>query len=186
MIITIAGEPGAGKTTLSKRLSEHFGWPEHYVGAMRRDAAKKRGMTLEEYNKLGEKDPITDKEVDEWQKELGKKEDDFIIQGRTSWYFIPQSIKIYMKVDPQEGAKRIFKQLECKEREGEVICFESVEDVLKLNQQRVDSDNVRYRKYYGIEAYDEKNFDFVIDTTNKSVDETFKEVLQFIEPKLKK
>ncbi|NIS38651.1 hypothetical protein GWN91_05790, partial [Candidatus Saccharibacteria bacterium] len=48
-----------------------------------------------------------------------------------------------MKVDPQEGAKRIFKQLECKEREGEVICFKSVEDVLKLNQQRVDSDNVR-------------------------------------------
>ena len=184
MIITIAGEPGSGKTTIADMLSKHLNWPEHYVGAMRREAAKAKNMTLEEYNKLGEKDPATDKEVDEWQKELGKKEDNFIIQGRTSWYFIPHSIKLYIKVDPRVGAERIFNQLQSKERTDEVREYETVEDIMALNEKRVASDNKRYRQYYGIEAYDEKNFDFVVDTTSKPVDKVFSEILQYIEPKI--
>jgi len=185
MIITIAGEPGAGKTTLADFLSRQLGWPEYYVGNMRREAARAHGMTLEEYNKLGEEDPATDKEVDEWQRELGQKKNNFIIQGRTSWYFIPNSIKIYLKVNPEEGAKRIYEQLRRDERKGEVKDFDTVEDVRRLNQERVASDNRRYRKYYNIEAYNESNFDLVIDTTNKTKEQTFKQVLDYIETKLR-
>lgn len=56
----------------------------------------KRGMTLAEYNKLGETDPSTDIEVDEYQKKLGETEDNFIIEGRTSWHFIPHSLKFLL------------------------------------------------------------------------------------------
>lgn len=184
MIITIAGEPGSGKTTIAEMLAKHLGWPEYYVGAMRREAAKKKNMTLEEYNKLGEQNPTTDKEVDEWQKRLGQKEDNFIIQGRTSWYFIPNSIKIYISVDPRVGAKRIFSQLQLKERIGETRDYATVEDIVKSNKERIASDNKRYRQYYGIEAYDKKNFDLVVDSTDKSADEVFDEIVQYVEQKI--
>ena len=51
----------------------------YYIGGMRRALAKKRGMTLAEYNKLGEKDPSTDREVDDYQTELGKKKNNIIV-----------------------------------------------------------------------------------------------------------
>lgn len=183
MIITIAGEPGSGKTTIARMLAEKLGWPSYDVGNMRRQAAKARGLTLEEYNRLGEKDPSTDKEVDAWQKELGQKEDNFIIQGRMSWHFIPDSLKIYLKVNPREGAKRIFEQLQNNERQNEFKEFKTVGDVADLNAKRVVSDKKRYSKYYGVDAYDESNFDLIVDTTGKSIAETFETVWQSIKVK---
>ena len=111
MIISLGGTPGSGKTTIAKLLAQKLNWPHYYMGALRRQKAKKRGLTLAEYNKLGETDPITDTEVDEYQTQLGKTKDNFIIEGRTSWHFIPHSLKIYLIVDEQTGAERIFNNL---------------------------------------------------------------------------
>jgi CMP/dCMP kinase len=108
MIISFSGAEGAGKSTIAKMLAEKLNWPRYYMGGLRRQKAKERGLTLAQYNELGEKDPATDREVDEYQKELGEKEDNFIIEGRTSWYFIPHSIKIYLDVNDEEGAKRVY------------------------------------------------------------------------------
>jgi len=57
MIISISGTPGAGKGTLAKNLAAELGWPVFSMGDLRRQAAARRGMTLAEYNKLGETDP---------------------------------------------------------------------------------------------------------------------------------
>ena len=184
MIISLSGDPGAGKTTIAQMLAEKLGWPKYYVGEMRREAAKKRGMTLEEYNKLGEKDPTTDKEVDQWQKDLGKKEDNFIIEGRTSWHFIPQSLKIFLKVNPRVGAERMLGQLEKGERTKEASRFGNVEEIMEINKKRIASDSRRYRQYYGIDAFDMNNFDIVVDTTGQTKKETFDQIWQKISPKL--
>lgn len=114
MIISFSGVPGAGKSTIAKMLAQKLGWPRYYMGGLRRQKAKERGMTLEEYNKLGETDPSTDLEVDRYQEKLGKEKDDFIIEGRTSWYFIPHSLKIYLDVDLNKGSERIYWQLKDK------------------------------------------------------------------------
>ena len=101
MIISLSGAPGSGKSTVAQMLADKLSWPRYYMGGLRREAAKKRGLSLAEYNKLGETDIKTDKEVDEYQRELGEKEDNFVIEGRTSWYFIPHSLKIYLDVSPE-------------------------------------------------------------------------------------
>ena len=105
MIITISGLPGAGKTSVGKMLAEFWGWPFYSMGNLRRQAAAQRGLTLAEYNALGENDPQTDLAVDRYQEELGKTQDNFVIEGRTSWHVIPQSIKIFLTVEPQIGAQ---------------------------------------------------------------------------------
>ncbi len=183
MIISFSGAPGAGKTTVAKKLAKKLDFPRYYIGGLRRQKAKEKGMTLEEYNKLGEVDPSTDLEVDKYQEELGKKEDDFIIEGRTSWYFIPHSLKIYLDVDPDVGAIRIKNDLkENNDRnEGGV---KSLEEVKKGIKERMRSDRKRYEKYFGIDVYNRENYDIVIDTTRISPEEVFEKVYQKVKDEL--
>ncbi len=173
MIISISGAAGSGKSTIAKMLAEKFGWPRYYIGGLRRQKAKEKGMTLAEYNKMGETDPSTDFEVDEYQKELGEKEDNFIIEGRTSWYFIPNSFKIYFDVDEKEGARRIFQDMKNSQKRNEGKGLKSVEDVLRSARERKRSDIKRYKKYYNIDVYDKKNYDYVLDTTDLTPEEVF-------------
>lgn len=185
MIISISGSHGSGKSTIAKMLSEKMNWPRYYMGGLRREAALKKGLTLAEYNKLGENDPSTDLEVDNYQKELGQKLDNFIIEGRTSWYFIPHSLKIYIEVSQEIGAERIFESLKKENDRNEDKNLNNLEDVIKSVQERYKSDKIRYEKYFGIDVYDLKNYDFVINTDKLSINEVFERVYNFIENKLK-
>ena len=181
MIITIAGDPGSGKSTIGKRLAEKLNYEHYYIGQIRRNAAKKMGMTLAEYNKYGETHPETDIEVDEYQKKLGQEKDDFVIEGRTSWFLIPQSVKLYIAVEATEGAKRVFKELQADNSRNEDNGLKTIEDVLASHKKRELSDKLRYQKYYQKDCSDKNNFDFVVDTTNLTPDEVFKKVWKFIE-----
>lgn len=186
MIISFSGAQGSGKSTIAKRLAEKLKIPRYYMGALRREAAQKKGLTLAEYNKLGEEDPQTDFEVDEYQRQLGKKQDNFIIEGRTSWYFIPHSLKIYLDVAPEVGAKRIFTSLQKENNRNEDKGLETWEDVLESNKRRQESDRLRYQKYYNIDVNDPNHYDFYLDTTNLNVDQVYDKVERFVLSKNKK
>jgi len=176
MIISIGGNQGSGKSTLAKQLAEALGWPRYYMGGLRREAAIKRGLTLAEYNKLGEDDPQSDLEIDEYQKKLGETQDNFIIEGRTSWHFIPHSLKFYLDVTDEVGAKRIF----LANRSGEDKSMATLAEVLTSIKKRKISDKKRYHKFFNIDAYDSKNYDHVIDTTNLTPQEVFDQVYLII------
>ena len=186
MIISFAGNAGSGKSTVAEKIATALGWPRYYIGGLRRDRARELGLTLEEYNKLGENDPKTDLEVDEYQAKLAEKEDNFIIEGRTSWHFIPQSYKIFVDVSEKVGAERILQALKAKnnrnESPDEIL---TVEEMIIKNKQRKESDIVRYKKYYGIDAYNKQNFDFVVDTSGMTPEETFEVIYNHILAKIK-
>lgn len=184
MIISFGGAQGSGKSTVAESLAAKLGWPRYYVGGLRREAAKARGLTLAEYNKLGEEDPKTDLEVDEYQKKLGKTQDNFVIEGRTSWLFIPHSLKIYLDVDPDEGARRIFSHLQQKNDRNEDLDLKSLEDVKISNERRLASDKLRYQKYYGVDVNDKSHYDFYLDTTGFLPDEVLEKVLAFVQERL--
>lgn len=177
MIISFAGNAGAGKSTVALKLAEKLNWPRYYMGGLRRAKAKEMGLTLEEYNKLGENNPQTDLEVDEYQAELGRKEDNFIIEGRTSWHFIPQSFKIFLDVEEEIGAERILQDLKTSENRNETAQkIETLAEMMEKNRERKTSDTLRYRKYFNIDAYNPENFDLVIDTSHLTPEETFEKV----------
>ena len=184
MIISLSGAPGSGKSTIAQMLSDKLGWPRYYMGGLRRAAAGKRGLSLAEYNKLGEKDISTDREVDEYQRELGEKEDNFVIEGRTSWYFIPHSWKIYLDVSPEEGAKRIFGSLQHKNNRNEDNNLETLADVLASTSERITSDARRYRQYYNIDVYNKNNYDFYLDTSDLTPTQVFDAVLKAAQERL--
>jgi cytidylate kinase len=171
MQITIGGTPGSGKSVIAKYLAEKFNLKYYSIGNIRRELAKKRGLTILEYNQL---DEDTDTEVDNFQKELSKEED-IIVEGRLAFYFLPQSIKIFLDVSPEEAADRIFND----PRDSESSYLSKKELVIDI-VKRKENDKERYKKLYGIDPYDKKNFDFVLDTTNLSLEEVKDQVLKFI------
>lgn len=183
MIITITGLPGSGKSTLGKPLADALGMEYHYMGNIVRTCAKRRGMTLNEYLKLGETDASIDREVDAYQIELGKHSDNFVIEGRPSFYLIPHSVKVFLTVSLAEGARRIKGDLDDKEKaqiRNEGVSG-SEEAIIQRVKERIASDRRRFKKYYGIpDAYDPACFDIVVDTTDKTPEATLQVVLQKI------
>lgn len=186
MIVSINGPAGSGKSTIAKMLAKKLNWPRYYIGGLRREKARKRGLTLAEYNKLGETDPSTDLEVDKYQKKLGETKDNFIIEGRTSWHFIPHSVKIYLDVDKKVGAERVFSELQEKNQRNEDNNLDSVAKVLVSHQNRIKSDNLRYKKYFNINVYNLKNYDFVLDTSKINKDEVFDKVISYVKKQLQR
>ncbi len=176
MIITISGHSGSGKSTIGKRIAKKLRYNFYSMGDLRGKMAMDRGITIDELNEIGKKEAWTDNQVDEYQKELGKKEDNFIIDSRLGFHFIPHAISIFLKVDPKESAKRIFaNQREDEEKK------ETVEEVKEMLEQREKNDKQRYLKYYNVNYLDMKNYDIVIDTTKLSIEEVEEKLLSFID-----
>lgn len=180
MIITIGGTPGSGKSSVGIRISERLGLKRYYMGQVLRDKAREKGMTLQEYLESGEEDDSVDREVDEYQRDLGENSDDFVIEGRTSFIMIPHAIKVFLKTDLDTAARRIFNDMKEKAKERNEGMVESFEQMKAELERRMRTDRKRYHKYYGVDAFDEKNFDIVVDTTDISIDQAVETVLQRI------
>ena len=184
MIITLNGEEGSGKTTVTKRLADALSYKFFYTGQIFRDLAKKRDLTVGEYSILGETDVTVDKEIDDYVVDLSKKNDDFIIDSRMAWHFIPNSIKIYLKVDREVGAQRVYENLQEKNDRNEVRNNLTPEQLMNKMLERKNSDSKRYLMYYGTDIHDLKNYDFVLDTSNLNRDQVFDKIMIFIKSKM--
>jgi len=174
MIITIGGQAGSGKSSVGELLAKRLGYRYWSMGDIRREMARKRGMSLREFNKLGEREDFTDREVDEFQRELGKK-DNLVINGRTSYYFIPDSVKICLIANPDERARRVFRD---RDRQNET--FRDLEDAKERILERDRSDTMRYRKVYGIDVSDEKNYDYIVDTSKLTEKQVVEKIIELL------
>lgn len=175
MIITISGSLGSGKSTVAKLLAKKLGYKHYSMGDFQRELAKERGISLLELSKLEEKDKSLDKIVDQKQKDLGKKEDNFVIDSRLGFYFIPHSVKLFLEIDEKEAAKRIFNHLRPGEKENATL--EETEENIKIRKK---SEIKRYQEYYNLDLHDKSNYDLVIDTTNISAEQVSEEVLNYL------
>lgn len=180
MIISISGDPGSGKSTVAKILAQRLKLKHYSVGDLRGKMALERGMTIDELNKLGEKDAFTDKDADDYQKELGKKEDNFIIDGRLSFYFIPHSFKIFLRVDENVAAERIFRA----PKRPDETQYKNVGKLLDALRNRVESDKKRYKKYYGIDHTDLKQYDLVINTSHLAPEQIIEKIISEVNKKI--
>jgi len=182
MIITFNGNEGSGKSTIAKLVAKKLGYKRHYGGSFFRNVAKENNITLSELRILRLEDPKWDYEIDNYIKKLGDKEDGLVIEGRTAWHLIPHSLKIYLKVDEKEAAKRIYAELQNdKSRNIEDKKMNSIEDIIESIRKRKGEDVMIYKKHYGVDIHDPKNYDLVLDTTGLNIEEVFEKVMEFIQ-----
>ena len=84
------------------------------------------------------------------------------------------SIKVLLTVEPSTAAKRVMQQ----ERVAEDKPM-SEQHVLDMIKEREISEVARYKKYYNIHPYDESHYDFVLDTTDLTVEQAADRIVEF-------
>jgi len=177
MIISISGTPGAGKSTVAKLIAEKLGFKHYYMGGLIRKMAKEKGQTLEEFYA---NNTDVDKLIDDYLVNLGKKEDNFIVEGRTAFHFIPHSVKLYLDVDLKEGARRIFEESKEKNERNEKK-YNNEEEAEENIKKRLATEAEHYGKLYNLNVHDKSHYDFVLETTNLSIEEVKEKLLNFIQ-----
>lgn len=180
MIITISGKPGSGKGTVAKMLAKKLRYRYFSIGEMRRAMAKERGMSLEAFNRLGEKQGFTDREIDAWQQRQGKKLDNAIFEGRTSFHFIPHSVKLFFDVNLNEASRRIANDGGHWRRFEVTTAVPTKTAIRRALMKRIASDSKRYRKYYGLDIFDRKHYDLVLNTTKMTPKEAARAIFIFL------
>ena len=181
MIITVTGMPGSGKSTLAKNIAKELGLEHYSAGDLLRHIAKERGMSLLQLHHAMEEDKSVDEELDRRTEKFGKEMDNFVIDGRVAWHFIPNSIKVFVKIDLKAAATRVFADTVAgKEERSEESENISLEETMKNMEERMELNRTRYKRLYGIDYLDDNNYDIVVDTTESGIEETKEKVLNQI------
>ena len=163
-IISLSGELASGKGTVSKILMERLNYGIYRNGDYARKLAKDMKMDITTFNIYLKEHPEIDRQIEKSASEYAETHKNFIIDARLGWYAVPESFKVYLKVDINVAAKRAFEDNLRKDSEK----FDTIEEQKMDMQKRYRLENERYWKLYGIRKEDESNYDFVIDTTNFS------------------
>jgi CMP/dCMP kinase len=167
-IITLSGKPGSGKSSTADRVAELLGYSRYSAGDLVRNVIRKRGLTLDEYNKMALTNRHLDHDIDEQLRSL-RDENDIVIDSRLGFYWIPESFKVYLDLDMDVATARIFKDSVTNElREYNTSLEYSIEDVQKLVQARLDNEVRRFKSLYGVNPYSKSNFDLIINTSRHS------------------
>jgi cytidylate kinase len=178
MIITIAGTPGSGKSTIAELLAKRLNLKHYSIGDFMRAQARKRGVSIQQLAEQARTDRSIDDANDQQLVELAKKEDDFVIDARLGWHFIPQSVKILLMVSEDEAARRIFAARRPDEKENTTL-----EKTREGIRKRFASEHERYKKLYNLDYADSSHYDLVIDTTKLTPEKVVETIVDFLKKK---
>ena len=163
-IISLSGDLASGKGTISKILMEKLNYGVYRNGDYFRKLAKEHNMNLSEFGEYVKIHTEIDEQIEKSAKEYAKDHDNFIIDARLGWYAVPESFKVYVKVDIDEAARRAFYDEDRKDIEN----YETIEEHKKALIERTNLENERYLNLYNVKRDDMNNYDLVVDTTEKT------------------
>lgn len=168
MIITLTGKPCTGKSTTAEIFIKKYNFKRVYAGAIFKQVAKDMGMDISD---LAASDKIlsVDIEVDNKLKDIYNKDrdDDILIESRTAWSFMPKAFNVFIDVSDDVMAERLFKSERSELERGKNI-EEAKQKVLK----RYNSDVKRYKMLYNIDCDNLSSYDFIVDNSNLTPEET--------------
>lgn len=170
--ITIAGKNGSGKSTAARGVAMSLGFQHFSGGDFMREIAKEKGLTMEALGYEAKKDHgVIDKLIDLRQKEFMSSNNKFVIDSRLGWFWDPESFKVFLNLDEDTSAKRVFEDMK-KNPTRSVEQALSIEETKKLLADRLDSERARYQEYYGIkDHHDLSHYDLVIDTAANNIEQ---------------
>lgn len=178
MNITISGNLGSGKSTICKVL-EKKGFNIVTAGGLFRQIARERGIDVVELMSL--QDDSVDELLDTRNKELGQKLDHAVFDSRMAWYFVPDAMKVFVKIDIETAAARIFN-----DPTRDTEHNETIEDCRENIIRRQELERNRYQSLYGQDIYDLDNYDIIIDGTSGTPEELAEVILTEYEKRSKK
>lgn len=170
MNITITGNLGSGKSSVCKELQKS-GFAIISAGDIFREIASEKGMTVIELNEAARNDRSIDDLLDHRSMELGKKLDHTVFDSRLAWNFVPDSFKVFLLLDTQEAANRVFAG---NSRGAEE--YKDLEETKRGLQARADLEQARFFELYGINYYDAGNYDLIIESSYATPEQIAQEI----------
>ena len=166
-IITIAGSLGSGKSSTARAVASALGFRHFSSGDLFRKLAAERGESIEAMNISAEAQRDIDLKVDNLLREMYRTDERLVIDSRMAWHWMPLSFKVFLVLDPNTAAERIFNHLRDEGRMSEAAT--SIDEVRKSIDRRFASEQKRYAALYGVNATDPLNFDVVINTKHNDL-----------------
>ena len=175
MVITISGRPGSGKSVVASKVARALNLSHVSAGDFMREMAAERGVSILELSRVAESGDEIDREIDARTVRLAEEGGDFVMDARLGWHFIPDSVKVFLEVDPLVGAQRIFEAR--RQSEVENVTLEQTQLAV---HDRTESERKRYIDYYGVDYGDHDNYDLVIDTSKRPIDQVVEGILAHV------
>lgn len=164
--ISLTGDLGSGKSTVTKIISDQYGCENYSTGKICRAIAESKGIyDIKEMNLYMKTHPEVDKEIDDGLVALSNHEGNIIIDSRMAWHFTKGTFKVYLSCAIDVAAERIFNDNRATES------YASIEEMKQSNIQRKTAENGRYFELYGVRIFDMTNYDLIVDTTAASAKE---------------
>ena len=174
-IITITGLPGSGKSSTADGVARNLDYRRFSSGDFWRQIAQEKGLSVEELNKEAESDPSIDTLVDDAVRRAGEEED-LVIDSRLAFHWIPDSFKVFLKIDTKTAAEHAFAHMQESGRVSQSAT--SVEEAYEKALMRIESEAKRYQGLYGVSYLEESNYDLVVDSTRSDLEEVIRIVTE--------
>jgi len=169
VIVTVGGLPGAGKTTVARKVAEGLGLKHVNIGEIFRGLAEARAMTLEEFGVFAQRNPDVDRSIDLKTLELAKS-GNVLLEGRLTGPMLKRNgvpaFQVWLDAPLKVRAERISK------RDGL-----SIPSAVAATQAREKVEWDRYFEIYGIDLRDTGGYDLVIDTSDKTPEAITQEII---------
>ncbi len=173
--LAVSGELGSGKSSVSALVAEELGARRVSTGEAQRQIAAARRITTLELNRLSETDPSIDDEIDSVFRSLARTPGALVVDSRLAWHFLPNAFKVHLVVDPEVGAGRALQRTDSSaERYG------TLDQALADVAERAASERRRFQRVYGVDIWDLRNYDLVVDTTTAAPAEVAAAVLRTV------
>jgi cytidylate kinase len=141
---------------------------------MKRKLAAEMGLNIQDFNLLGDK-PENQKEFDlkyeEYQKGL-QLTDNIILDSRLGFYAQPAAFKILLDIDEAVASQRILNA------HRETDKFANAQEALQEVKERNLHDQQRYKKLYDLDVRAYKNYNLIVDTSERTPAEILEIILQ--------
>jgi len=160
--ITIFGLAGTGTTSVGKMLASNLGHTFLSSGNLFREKSVKLGIEVSKLEKICLTHSKYDLELDKYIEKFGKEKNNFVVESRLAYHFIPDSIKIKFVCDYATRIQRVARR--------QNIPTSVVSEETNFREQAAKR---RYRKLYGVKKLaPDKQFHLIIDTSRRSAEET--------------
>jgi cytidylate kinase len=156
--IAVSGKSGCGNTTVSKIVADRLGL--RFINFTFRSLALEKDLTLNDVLDRAATDDWWDREVDNRQIQLARKNGGCVLGSRLAiWMLEEADLKVYLTADAEVRAARIAK------REGGTL-----EAVAAFTAERDCQDHNRYLRIYNIDNDNYKFVGMVINTNDLTPD----------------
>ena len=173
MNLSITGSLGSGKSSVCRELKA-MGYEIISGGDIFRSIGAEKGVSVVELNEMAKLDRSIDDMIDNRTTRLGMEKDNVVFDSRIAWNFLKDSFNVFIYVDVNDAARRIFND---DQRKSET--YASVEECRESVVLRQNLEMERFKDLYNIDYYDVNNYNLVIDSTNATPKEVAEAIIEY-------